>query len=336
MAITVVIPAYNEFEELPRAVAALKAQTLPPDRIVIALNNAKPGLYDVAVATGAEVHDVGHCPNLKAEALNKVMAEILPTLVNKDRIVVCDADSTLAPTWLEVADSHVDDAIVGGVFLGESGGGWLGLAQRNEYQSYAREVYARNDRAWVLTGTGTMFKKRDARVMLNRRGYLYDESVSTEDFELTVAFKRAGYRTISPRGCEVTTEVMCTRRQLHDQRTRWYRGAVETLRVHRFNRSTFPYYAQQAKIVLGLVLSWVAMGLVILFATLGYLTMSWWWSIAIIPVLSKIVGGQHRWFSAAVLPELIYDLLLQRALIVGWWQAMNKNKNRVWNATEGA
>jgi biofilm PGA synthesis N-glycosyltransferase PgaC len=333
MTVTVIIPAYNEFTELPRAVAGLRSQTTPPDRVVVALNNATDGLYEVAVATGADVLNLGACPGLKAEALNKAIS--LLTFGPHDRIVVCDADSILSPTWLETATSFVSDTtVVGGIFLGEPGGGWLGMAQRNEYQSYAREVYAHNDKAWVLTGTGTMFTGTHAAAAIAARGHLYDETVATEDFELTVMFRTLGYRTVSPRGCEVTTEVMSTTRALRDQRIRWYRGAIETLRLHGVSRVTAPYLLQQSKIALGLFLSWSAISLMVAFGFLGYLTINAWWLLALIPATARIVSGQHRWFSATVLPEMFYDLLLQKALVIGWWQAFT-NKPRVWNAAEG-
>ena len=335
MTITAIIPAYNEFEELPRAVASLRAQSLPPDQIIIALNNAKPGLFGAAVATGASVIDLGRCPNLKAEALNRLIAEILPQMHDDDLLLVADADGTLASTWIETAAGLMGPAVVvGGVFLGQSGGGWLGKAQRNEYLSYAREVFARRDKAWVLTGTGTMFRADQARAVLERRDRLYDEQVSTEDFELTVTFRELGFRCLSPKGCEVTTEVMSSLRSLHDQRVRWYRGAVETLRLHGISRVTAPYLWQQAKILTGFLLSWVAMALTLILALAGQLTWSWWWVIALIPVASRVVGGQHKWFAATVLPELVYDLLLQRSLAAGWWRALT-SKGRVWNAAEG-
>lgn len=330
--VTVIIPAYNEFEELPRAVAALRKQTRPPDRVVIALNNAMPCLFEAAVLTGADVLDLGACPGMKAEALNLAFAQM--SFEPTDRIVVCDADSILAPTWLETAGKLVDETtVVGGIFLGEPGGGWLGMAQRNEYLSYAREIYAHSDRAWVLTGTGTMFTGEQYSKVIEARGYLYNETVATEDFELTVAFRTLGYRTISPRGCEVTTEVMSNRSQLRDQRVRWYRGAVETLRLHGVSRVTGPYFLQQSKIFLGLVLSWVALALFVGFGALGFLSFSPWWLIALVPAVSRVVTGQHRVFSAFILPEIFYDLLLQKALIIGWWQAFT-NKPRVWNAAE--
>lgn len=333
-----VLPAYNEVEELPEAVRALGCQTRPPDHIVLAINNARPGLLDVAynlAKTNPKVRvlDLGKCPGLKAEALNIALARIE---VEPDHFVlVQDADSELAPTWIEVALNHAaSDTVVGGVFLGREGGGALGMAQRNEFHSYARELYARRDRAWVLTGTGTMFQWRQARRILAARGWVYDEQVATEDFELTVAFRRLGMKTISPRGCEVLTEVMPTLKTLNDQRARWYRGAFETLRLHGLNRVTLPYFWQQTKILLGLLLGWTAIILLTTFAILGVLTVSAWWLIAVVPAVSRIVTGRHHLFSATVLPELVYDLFLQKALVTGWLQAI-RNKGRVWNATEG-
>ena len=125
--ITAILPAYNEFDELPRAIEALRAQTVPPDHIVVALNNSAPGLAEVAAATGVDVIDLGDCPGMKAEALNRVFQLLMLTATGWDMFVVADADSRLAPTWIETALEHVDEStVVGGIFLGEQGGGWLG------------------------------------------------------------------------------------------------------------------------------------------------------------------------------------------------------------------
>lgn len=335
MTTVALIPTYNEVAELPVAVEALRNQTTPPDRIIAVVNNAAPGLLEVAHATGAEVVDAGRCPRHKAQALNHALRAILPGLGDGDVILVADADGTLAPTWLETAHAHIDaQTVIGGLFLGEPGGGWLGKAQRNEYRSYTREVYARSDRAWVLTGTATAFQARHARALIEQRGHVYDEHVATEDFELSVALKTMGLACVSPRGCEVTTEVMPTARQLIDQRTRWYRGALEVIKAHGLTRVTLPYVGQQAKILLGLVLSWAATALVAWFAATGALVVTPLWLIALAPIAYRIVAGEHRWFSATVLPELAYDLILQVALIRGWSQLATRPAT--WNALETA
>ena len=55
-----------------------------------------------------------------------------------------DADSTIAPEFLEVALGLLEDdpdlIAVGGLFYGEDGGGLVGQFQRNEYTRYQRVV----------------------------------------------------------------------------------------------------------------------------------------------------------------------------------------------------
>jgi hypothetical protein len=85
--------------------------------------------------------------------------------------------------------------------------------------------------------------------------------------------------------------------------------------------------------VLGAFLSWVAMVLVSYFAILGQLTLTPLWLVALVPVVSRIVSAQHKWFSALIVPELIYDMVLQGALVTGWWRAWT-HKGRSWNLAE--
>ncbi len=202
----------------------------------------------------------------KAGALNQALDVLLPELSDDDAILVMDADSLLAPTFVAEARRHLRDGVggVGGVFTGREGGGFVGMLQRNEYARYARDVARLKGKVLVLTGTATLFSVRTLRHVVSARvdgslpggaAQVYDTNVLTEDNELTLALLHLGYKVISPKGCRLTTEVMESWPALYRQRLRWKRGAIENLRDYGLTRVTASYWGRQLFTFLGLVVT---------------------------------------------------------------------------------
>lgn len=240
--ITVVIPAHDEEHRLPAAIASLRAQTTPPERIIVVADNCADGTVEVARRAGAEVVETVGNARKKAGALNQILARVLPELGDNDAVMVMDADTQLASdVFLETARRRMTDdralMAVGGLFLGEEGHGLLGQLQRNEYARYTREIERRRGKVFVLSGTASVFRPAALRAVAASRGTLlpgvhgdvYDTMALTEDNELTIAIKTLGGLTVSPRECTVVTELMPTWRALVRQRLRWQRGAIEDL-----------------------------------------------------------------------------------------------------------
>jgi poly-beta-1,6-N-acetyl-D-glucosamine synthase len=321
------IPARNEAERIAAAIDGLQRQTRRPDMIIAVTNNCTDGnaTLNAARYAGAWVLNITNCKGKKAGALNRALDHVLPDLQHDDLLLVQDADTVLSPHFLESAASAMKRRVgaVGGIFYGEPGGGLLGQLQRMEFQRYAWEIERRGGRAVVLTGTASLFRVGVLRQIKAARlaGRLgggdsyYSLASLTEDDEITKAVKTLGYRTVSPRQCTVTTEVMTTIPALWNQRLRWQRGALENLRDYGWTKVTAPYFGQQIMMGLGAL----AFGLYILFLVLqltlvGTVGFSpFWTAIGMIFVVEKVVsvhrGGWRAVLLAAVmLPELLYDL----------------------------
>ena len=171
--------------------------------------------------------------------------------------MVMDADSTIAPEFLETAlarlEADPDLMAVGGVFYGEEGAGLVGQLQRNEYTRYQRFVARRLGQVFVLTGTASVFRAYALQAVADARGALlpgdpgqvYDTLALTEDNELTLALKTLGAKMVSPMQCRVITEVMPAWRDLWRQRLRWQRGALENIGAYGLTRATLRYWLQQ-------------------------------------------------------------------------------------------
>jgi cellulose synthase/poly-beta-1,6-N-acetylglucosamine synthase-like glycosyltransferase len=108
--ITVVVPAYNEEEYLPKCLEAIKAQNYPKDKfdIVVANNNSKDNTASIAEKAGATV--IKETKQGHVFALNSGMHA-----AKGEIIAVTDADTLVSPDWLDVIARVFEDKEVVGV-----------------------------------------------------------------------------------------------------------------------------------------------------------------------------------------------------------------------------
>lgn len=346
MTITVLIPAHNEERQIAATLVSLRMQELMPDRVIVIADNCLDDTEGIARNFGARVLRTEGNTEKKAGALNQALDMILPTLRSDDYVLVMDADTELGHDFLSTAvrilrkDKRV--GAVGGVFYGQDGGGFLGLMQRNEYTRYAREI-DRTGRVMVLSGTAALFRPAAMRQVASARGFslpgvsgrVYDTLALTEDNELTLALKTIGWRLESPLECSTVTEVMPTVGDLWRQRTRWYRGALENLRVYGFSYVTARYWFQQGMLGVGLLSLYLYLGLTAFAIArhgIGAFGFSpFWLGITALFVLERIVtvwkgGWTARAVASVLYIELAYDMLLQAAFVRSVWDALRRRE----------
>lgn len=346
--IIALIPAHNEADRIGAAIAALRAQSRQPDRIVVVADGCTDATVDIGRRAGAVVVESEGNRHKKAGALNQALGRVLGGLAADDLVLVQDADTTLVRSFVACAVEAMaaDVGAVGGIFYGEPGGGLLGVLQRIEFQRYAREIARRSYRADVLTGTATLFRVstlrqiRQARLdgLIGGGASYYSLASLTEDDEITKAVRTLGYRTISPPGCRVVTEVMTTVPKLWHQRLRWQRGALENLRDYGFTRVTAPYIVRQG--LMGLSVLALAM---YLFFTGWMLARGrpefspFWVAIGLIFVVEKVVTARGAGFRSQLLAgtlavELVYDLFQHAVYVRSLWDMARRREER-WCAT---
>jgi cellulose synthase/poly-beta-1,6-N-acetylglucosamine synthase-like glycosyltransferase len=343
------IPAHNEQDRIAEAIRGLWRQAVRPDLVVVVADNCTDATAEIALRHGAEVFPTRGNTHKKAGALNQAIAWVLPGLGPRDVVLVQDADTVLDPRFTETAMATFNRRVgaVGGVFYGEAGGGLLGLLQRMEFHRYAWQVDRRGGRAMVLTGTGTMFRARVLREVREARltgriggGESYYSLASlTEDDEITKAVKTLGYRTMSPAGCAVTTEVMTTVPKLWHQRLRWQRGALENLRDYGWTRVTARYFLQQILMGLGALGFALYLTFLSLMITLhGVPGLSpFWTAIGAVFVVEKVVtvrraGPLAVLVALLMVPELLYDLFQHAVYFTSLWGLARRSEEK-WVAT---
>lgn len=357
--ITVLVPAHNEGTPQRPAISAgaalpapllegivgVRAQTRPVDRIVVIADNCTDDTIEIARQTGVEVVETVDNSDKKAGALNQWLDEHLAAMPPDDLVMVMDADSVLDPNFVTNALTYVDlgyDA-VGGVFLGKSGGGLVGMYQRNEYARYARDVSRKHGRTLVLTGTATVFTVdalqrvvdgRDSGVIPDTGpiSHVYDTKALTEDNELTFALLHLGMHIIAPPDCRLLTEVMPTWADLRPQRFRWKRGAIENNRHYGLTRHTLKYHALQW---------WSGVGIIVTVAyvtTLAYLMavgqlrlVTFWLAITGVYILERVVtvsarGRRQMALAGLLFVEMPYDMTLQVVQAKAFFAALFRTK----------
>jgi cellulose synthase/poly-beta-1,6-N-acetylglucosamine synthase-like glycosyltransferase len=334
--VIVLIPAYNEEGCIGDALYSVWTQSRLPDRVIVVADNCSDGTAAVARIWDAEVYETVNNRHKKAGALNQALGDVLLGLKGEDAVLVMDADSLLDEKFVEHALRKLSCGSyggVGGTFSGRSGGGFVGMLQRNEYARYARDVRRKKGKVLCLTGTAALLRVDALKKVAASRpsGEVYDTEILTEDFELTLRLKHLGYDVVSPKECTLSTEVMETWGDLARQRLRWKRGAVENLIQYGLTKITLEHWARQIVTMLGIVV------------TLLYLsTLFWavavqhslhfypiWVGLTVVFVVERVISVRRRglrmsMLAALLIVEMPLDLFLQAVHLKAYWQAMFK------------
>ncbi|MDZ8201119.1 glycosyltransferase family 2 protein [Microbacterium sp. SSW1-59] len=323
--VVALLPAHDESDTIRRAVAGLRAQTVPPDRIIVIPDNCTDDTAAIAASTGAEVRPTSGNSDKKAGALNQALAALLPDLEDDDAILVQDADSALDEPFIERALSRLADpsyGAVGGVFRGDDRPGFVAHLQRNEYARYARDVSRLQGRCLVVTGTAALFRVRTLREISEARrsgglpagdgdGGVYDTTVLTEDNEISFAVLHLGYRIISPSACTLITETMPTWHDLWAQRLRWKRGAVENCMQYGLTRVTWSYWGRQILTMCGVVVTAVYIATLVAAIVSGtFAVHPFWLGVTAVFVVERVVTVRLRGWRQMLLAATMYELVL--------------------------
>ena len=102
--VTVLVPAYDEAGSLADTIRSLRAQTLPPEEIIVIDDCSTDGTAEVARACGATVI----CPSTNTGSKAGAQTFAIPW-VRTEFVMAIDADTTLAPDAIEKLYPAFDD-----------------------------------------------------------------------------------------------------------------------------------------------------------------------------------------------------------------------------------
>lgn len=337
MEIVALLPAHNEESILSTAISSLRSQTLKPTRIVVIADNCTDSTVSIAMSENVEIIVTEGNVDRKAGALNIALREILPSLGNEDAVLVMDADSTLVPTFLEIAVAQLlgwasNGKVIGavsGLFYAAEEHNIIQTLQANEYHRYSREIIRRKDnRNNVLAGAGSLFSVGVLVDVVESRksgmlpqGYVYCQKALTEDNELTMAVRTLGYECVSPRGCELYTDVPRTMSELVTQRLRWRAGAIENFRMYGITKITAWPLVKFGWTLLASLTFWIYLALLVAMVSSGtnpFKAHILWTSLFALYLLERFVSLTNRSWKAKVISltlvaDMAYDLIQQYA-----------------------
>src|SRR5262245_31445509 len=205
--VVALVPAHNEQDRIGKAIRSLDEQVSRPDLTIVVADSCTDRTALAAQSAGADVFVTVGNEHKRAGALNQVLDLLLPQLRDDDAILIMNADSFLAPTFVSEARRRLTEDVggVGGVFWLE-GGGFVGLLHSTQYARYARDLARQHDDQLVLTGAATLFSvqtlwnvvmARAAGLLPAGGSYVYNQDSADADGELTVALVHLGYKVIA-------------------------------------------------------------------------------------------------------------------------------------------
>lgn len=358
-----IVPAYNEAATIAATVTALGRQWSPKlDEIIVVPNNCTDTTAAEASAAGATVLEYpGVNPHKKAGALNWAINRLLPALQDDDQILVTDADSILDPDFTQHARRALLRPHVAGhrrdrkrrpevgaacacFRTSRSATGLLARLQRNEYERFARQIGRSGNNALVLSGVATLFDVSAIRKVIAARGAdlpgypneFYHRDTATEDIELTFAFRALGYRPMAPPRARAQTDIMPTWKALKDQRLRWQRGMLDSLRIYGLTSATAADLGRQLGIYLG-SLAAPAYLIFLALATWAYGSVPFsrsWAPLTLLFVAERVWTVRHNpWrdvvMATLLLPEWAYEQWRSGVYWLAVWKTL-RGASRVW------
>lgn len=344
--IVALIPAYNEAGSIASTIGALLAQDRIPDSIIVIPNGCTDDTAAIARTFGVTVLELPKLEHKKSQALNMAW-----NMYGKEAdVIIClDADTVLPPNaiadWeMEFVNDNSRSARkmrgVRGLPLGGSsskftmqGKDFLTRLQRSEFARWTDTSLARG---WtsVLAGTGCAISGEALRQVVettDREGpWSYDSQV--EDFELTHAIRKLGWRCQVSPTVRAYTDSMKTVRALWGQRMKWQVGTVEDLLSLGVTRLTLMDWWQQVcgMFMAGIRVLWVS--IIMLLAFIGELQFQliWWVIVPILFVSMEVYSAlriPHRdrmdvVLALLIIPSEIFAWLRSAWFVRAWWDVL--------------
>jgi cellulose synthase/poly-beta-1,6-N-acetylglucosamine synthase-like glycosyltransferase len=268
----VLVPARNEEVGVLTSLESLAGQTRRPDLIVVVVNNSTDRTQEYARQFAEDertpptvVLNLDDNPHKKAGALNYGLRWLRGAVGGRlngqvGQVLVMDADTELHPKFIERARNVIaSDPEIGGVSaacLGRTDlwrNPWQRFLLGMQIIEYGRAANARYRRdVHTMSGAGSFYRAEALQGLIDWRGEVFweDHRNLVEDYETTLALKESGWKVTANQLCIAYTDLMPTLRELIQQRERWSRGTVDTLRRRGWTKFT---WHSIATIIMGLI-----------------------------------------------------------------------------------
>lgn len=251
--IAVIIPAWNEEKTIAEVIKTVFNQDCPLEKVIVVADNCSDDTVGVVTNLYSQYDQLECIETIenkarKAGALNQAIRHLPEDI---EYVLVLDADTRAAPDVVSQAALFLrEDPRLGGICarthltplprnasLIEK---VLWRLQRLEYATADSRRVERLGNIKILAGSCVMYHMGALRQVAEYRGngQFYDESSLIEDYELTLTLKSLGWRTTLGITMHSWTDVPLSPKIHWQQRIRWARSHVDTLRQKGWNKTT--------------------------------------------------------------------------------------------------
>jgi cellulose synthase/poly-beta-1,6-N-acetylglucosamine synthase-like glycosyltransferase len=228
--VTVVMPAYNEQENIAAAVRSIACGDYPAIEVVVVDDGSTDDTAKIVAGLGLpNVRLITIANGGKANALNVGIAH-----ASNDIIVMIDGDTAFEPDSLRTLVQPFADPTVGGVAGNVkviNRDTLIGRWQHIEYVigfNLDRRLYELMGCMPTIPGAIGAFRRQ----ALRDAGGVSDRTLA-EDTDLTMAINRAGWKVVYEEKAIARTEAPHDLRELWKQRYRWSYGTIQAMWKHR-------------------------------------------------------------------------------------------------------
>ena len=227
--VSIVIPAFNEEQSIMHSLDALRQLDYPRFEVIV-INDGSTD-FTFSIIEQAQVKYIHLKQNQgKAAALNAGIAEAKGAI-----IVFSDSDSWLHPMALRHLVQGFNSPTVGAV------SGTVEIEQVNNLLKQWQVIEYAYGQLFVKIaqlGSGSSVAICPGPVCAFRKDLLlkvggFTNRTITEDFDATLKIIKAGYSVNYAPKAIAYTDAPATWQALRSQRLRWFRGHIQTFRLHR-------------------------------------------------------------------------------------------------------
>ncbi|MEV0598704.1 glycosyltransferase family 2 protein [Streptomyces sp. NPDC050315] len=296
--VTAIVPAHNEEAGLPSTLAALRTQTVPPDRVIVIDDASTDRTADVAASHDVTVLRPPRQLGSKARAQNYALSHC-----DTDLILAVDADTVLAPDYIErVIPAFADPTVAvaaGNVQTRHTRTLWE-RGRSTEYLfgfHFHRPIQALAGSPMVCSGCCSVFRRADLMAFGG-----FPERTIVEDMDFTWSQQIQGRRARYVPDAMAWAADPETLTYLRKQVWRWMAGFCQNVRLH-----------------LGaLITRKPLLAVWVLLALLEILTAPLWWATPFVAaaMTDQSLGTSLAWWAGAELllttPPLLYAVRRRR------------------------
>jgi cellulose synthase/poly-beta-1,6-N-acetylglucosamine synthase-like glycosyltransferase len=234
--VSIIIPAYNEEENIEKVIESSFNQTKPPKKVVVINDNSTDGTLEICKKLKSKYKNLTIINQKKNKGKAYNVTYALRKIQLSEFTIVQDADTFLSPTYIEEIIKPFKNRrvmIVTGLSLPIKQKNFFGEIIFNgsifayKFFSFRKEAQALRNSISVITGDSAAYRSS----FLKSVGGL-PQGTQTEDMDIAWIALEKGYRVSYQKKALANSKDASTLKGHWNQITRWYAGGFQNLVKH--------------------------------------------------------------------------------------------------------